>query len=208
MDGVLVDTKKIWSSIDKEFLKRKGIIYKDEYKLQVKGKDQREVVKLYKNIFKLKGKLNSLIKERNKIAYIQYKNKSRLTSSTCQTIKNLFRSGFKLVLASNAPMKLINIILQKFHLKKYFSLKISAQSFKRGKPAPDIYLAVAKQLRISPRNCLVIEDTFNGIKAAKRAGMYCIGILDTKYTKKEDLLKADLLVKSLKEITPEMIKRF
>ena len=180
MDGVLVNTKKIWSKVDKEFLKKREITYNDEYKSQVTGRDQKDVAKFYKSIFRLKDSVNLIIRERNKIAYKHYKNELQLMPYAFNTIKILHQAGFKLALASNASVKLINAVLKKFNLKKYFLIKMSGEFLKRGKPDPDIYLRTAKQLKIKPENCLVIEDSPNGVRSAKRAGMYCIGVLNTK----------------------------
>lgn len=205
MDGVLVDTEALWSKTEKEFFKRRGIDYKDELKKYVMGRSVKEVAKLYKNQFNLKASVDRIIKERLKIVHNLYKTELRPMLGALSLIKNLFESGYKLALASSSPMKLINIFLKKFKLNKYFSVQVSGFSLKKGKPAPDIYLVTSKKIKIEPQNCLVIEDAPSGILAAKRSGMWCIAVVDKRYTRKEDLAKADLIVETLEEINSEII---
>ena len=208
MDGVLVDTETLWSKTDKELLKRRGIEYNDGYKLEIMGRSPEKVAALFKSRFNLKEKPEEIKKERENIVYGFYKTKLKLIPNTLVLLKKLHKAGFTLALASSAPSKLINVVLKKFKLGKYFSVRVSGQFIKKGKPAPDIYLHTAKKLKAKPQNCLAIEDAPSGVKAAKKAGMYCIGFLDERYVKRKDLLeaKADLIVSDFKEINIKIIE--
>lgn len=121
------------------------------------------------------------------------------------------KGKYKLAVASSAPFTKINIVLRKLALAGTFDAVVSGENMHlKGKPAPDIFLAAAKKLKIEPRNFLVLEDAKNGVEAAKNAGMYCIGV-HNKFTfetvgKKQNLSKADWEVESLHEVIPLLDK--
>ena len=208
MDGVLVDTEPLWSRGDKEFFRKKGIKYNDEFKAEIMGKSQERNARFYKNKFNLKEPVRELMKDRIKIIHDLYKRRISAKPGALNLIKQLYKNNYVIALASNSSMKLINIALKRFDLDRYFSVKISGESVKRGKPAPDIYLAAARKIKVKPSECLVIEDTSSGISAAKKAGMFCVALFDKRYTKKETLKQADLMTESLREIKPEKIRHF
>ncbi len=205
MDGVLVDTESFWSEADREFLKRRGINYRDEFKAEVMGRSLEATANFYKNKFNLKESTDRITEERLKILRGLYKEKLSPMPGALTLITNLHKNGYILALASGSPIGLINTVLKKLDLGKYFSAKISGESVKKGKPAPEIYLTTAKKIKIKPLNCLVIEDAPSGVSAAKKAGMYCVAVFDKRYSKKEDVIKADLIVESLREINSETI---
>ena len=208
MDGVLVNTEPLWSRGDKEFFKKRGIKYNDEFKAEIIGKSQDRNAKFYKNKFNLKEPLSKIMEERLKIIHSLYKSKISTKPGASSLIKHLHKNNYIIALASNSSMKLINTTLKRFNLNKYFSAKTSGEEVKNGKPAPDIYLAAAKKIKVKPSECLVVEDTGSGISAAKKAGMFCVALLDKKYYKKKALNQADMIIESLKEINREKIKRF
>jgi len=206
MDGVLVDTEPLWSRGDKEFFKKRGIKYNDEFKAEIIGRPPKTVARFYKNKFNLKEPVSEIIRDRLEIIHNLYKSKISAKPGALNLIKQLYENNYIIALASNSSMKLINTTLKRFDLDRYFSFKISGEAVKKGKPAPDIYLAAAKKIKIKPLDCLVIEDTASGISAAKKANMFCIALFDKRYAKKETLRQADLIIKSLGEIKPEKIK--
>lgn len=106
-----------------------------------------------------------------------------------------------LCVASATHIDAIKMIVEKFDIKKYFAQLISGINVKERKPAPDVFLKVAELTNTNPRNCLVIEDSLAGLKAAKAAGMECIICPDT-FTKTpvSEFEGADLIVKNLEEI--------
>lgn len=89
-------------------------------------------------------------------------------------------------------------------LKKYFDIRVNGNDVKKSKPNPDLYLLAAEKLGVKPKECVVIEDSVTGIHAAKNAGMFCIAV-PNKYIKNGDFSKADIIVKSLKEIDLDLI---
>ena len=108
-------------------------------------------------------------------------------------LERLKESKIKLGLASSSPGKVIELILQKCEVDRYFETVVSGESVKQGKPAPDIFLLAAERLGVEPRQCVVIEDSAKGIAAAKAAGMKCIGYRNP-HSYQQDLSGADWIV--------------
>ena len=206
MDGVLVDTEPLWSRGDKEFFKKRGIKYNDEFKAEIIGKSQERNARFYKKKFNLKEPASEIMEDRLEIIHDLYKRRISAKPGALNLIKQLHKNNYIIALASNSSIRLINTALKRFSLDRYFSVKISGESVKRGKPAPDIYLVAARKIKVKPSECLVIEDTGSGISAAKKAGMFCIALFDKRYAKKETLKQADLIIESLKGVGPEKIK--
>jgi beta-phosphoglucomutase family hydrolase len=119
-------------------------------------------------------------------------------------IKELKSEGFKLAVGSSGPPENVELLISRLRIKSCFDTIITAAEVKKGKPEPDVFLIIAKNLNINPKNCLVIEDAPVGIQAAKRAGMISIALTTTHH--KEELLGAQLIIKDLTEITVGDIK--
>ena len=116
-------------------------------------------------------------------------------------IQRFQTAGWKQAMASSAPPENVATIAHVLHFNGTFEALISGADVQRGKPDPDIFLAAAQRLNVDPQHCLVIEDAAAGIEAAHRAGMKAIGVLNT-----HPQLEADLVIKSLQDLTWEMIE--
>jgi len=114
-------------------------------------------------------------------------------------------SELKLALGSSSPKKLINEVISNFDLGNYFKIVRSGENVENGKPAPDLFLKISEELEIKPENILVIEDSHNGVKAAKKAGMNCIGFSNNN-SGNQDLSIADLIIEDFSKLTLEQIK--
>ena len=115
-------------------------------------------------------------------------------------IEQFKAAGWKQAVASSAPAENVAAIAHALHFNGTFEALLSGTDVQRGKPDPDIFLAAAQRLNMDPRDCLVIEDASSGVEAAHRAGMKAIGVLTT-----HPQLEADVLVRSLQDLTWEMI---
>lgn len=102
-------------------------------------------------------------------------------------------------IASSSPKNMIEAVVEKFKLQEYFTYLVSGYEVKHSKPNPEIYLVTAKKLGIAPSDCVVIEDSKNGVNAAKNAGMTCIGFRNLN-SGKQDISRADTIVDSITEI--------
>jgi HAD superfamily hydrolase (TIGR01509 family) len=205
MDGVIIDSEPLWEKAERMLLTRRGLEYNPIYRDKILGLNQSDSGRLLKETFNLPETIEELIAERIEILLRLYKEELQLVPGVLTILEELKESGFLLALASSSPLKVINFVLDKFSLHGFFSFVVSGESIELGKPAPDIYLYAAKKLGVVPGECVVIEDSINGVKSAKSAGMVCIAVPDKRLNQKEFQI-ADLVVDRLDKINVFAIK--
>ena len=91
-----------------------------------------------------------------------------------QVVRRLHEEGYLLAVASSSPMHHIDQAVEELGLADSFAVKVSGENVQHPKPAPDTFLIAAEKLEVSPEDCLVVEDSTNGGKAAAAAGMECV----------------------------------
>ncbi len=136
--------------------------------------------------------------------YLGNFSKVHLKSGFFNFIKDLRDSGVLTALATSNAWWLVERDLDEFKIHEYFDVVTTGEEVDETKPAPDLFLEAAKKLDVEPENCVVIEDAPSGILAAKRAGMKAIAILNNG-TSAKDFPKADAVIESFEEITPELL---
>lgn len=119
-------------------------------------------------------------------------------------IENYYENGVKLVLASSASMTTIDMVFEKFDLAKYFIGKISGADLKESKPHPEIFLLAAEIANEPKENCMIIEDSTNGITAAHTAGIFCTAY-QSEHSSGQNYEKANLVISDFSEIEFEKI---
>ena len=205
MDGVIIDSEPLWEKAERILLARRGIDYNPTYRDKIVGLNQKDSGRLLKETFNLPETIEELLAERIEILLPLYEKELELVPGLITILKEVKESGFLLALASSSPYKVINFVLGKFSLNEFFSVVVSGESVEFGKPHPDIYLYTAKKLRVEPEECVVIEDSINGVNSAKSAGMLCIAIPDKRLNQKEFQI-AEMVVDRLDEISVRVIK--
>lgn len=198
LEGVVVDSEKIWDKAQTELLKRRNLTYqKDEIKVLLTGKSSRESISILKNYYQLEDKIDHLLLERKILVqkYIQKINFIQGFVKFYYTIK-----PYKKCIATSMEKELLEIVDQKLELTKLFKGNIFsiADVGYVSKPSPDLFLYAAKMMGSQVSNCLVFEDSPYGIQAAKRAGMKCIALTSTY--KKKTLEQADKIIDSFTEV--------
>jgi len=205
-EGVIVDTEPVWDKEQEIFLGRRGIEYKkDRIKHLLSGRSITDGVRILKHEYNLTGDEMVLSDER----YAIVKNLLKSDVSFIEGFMDfyeLIKHKYKTGIATSMDEELLNIIDKKLFLSDLFGGNIYTLKHVRykSKPCPDIFLYAAKELKSSPDNCIVIEDSPNGIDAARKAGMKCIG-LATTYSD-EKLRNANMIVKSFSEINIDQLK--
>ena len=116
-----------------------------------------------------------------------------------ELMTSLIRQGFKMALASSAPRENIKLVTQTLGINNYFQSIIAGRDVTEGKPSPQIFLLAAQKLAVKPENCIVIEDSVAGVRAAKRAGMHCLAVTNTH--PRHSLSEADLVVDTLAAVS-------
>jgi beta-phosphoglucomutase family hydrolase len=201
MDGVIIDSEPIHQECERRLFGLLRIeISEEEHNSLVGATDETMWSKLGK-LHHLPMSINDVIQLKKSI-YLEYI-KCETTIEPLPYVKeliiNLYEKGFQLALASSSPHEQIDYILKKFEIKRYFHAIISGEDVKAGKPHPEIFLKAAAVIGVTPNLCVVIEDSHNGVIAAKKAGMECIGF-NNPNSGNQDLSEADSIIYSFKEL--------
>jgi len=178
-----------------------------EFKLKIsKKKIIEKTGETARDFFAYVNKLNNtnfdvemLIERKMSLQRKIFRDKLRLFPYVKEFLRELKKNKVKIALASSSRMEKIEFVLNLLRLRGKFDVIVSADDVKKGKPNPEIFLKAAKRLRIKPKDCVVIEDSVHGVRAAKRAKMYCIGVTNT--FSRDKLKEADLVVESLREVS-------
>jgi len=202
IDGVVIHTAKMhYNAWKKVFLKYGKNFTFDEFKKTIDGMPRDKGAKFIFPEFS-KEKINIIYKEKQKyFNEILKKEKAKVFYDAVKLIKHLRKNKIKIVIASSSKNAVP--ILKKLNLYKLFDIDAKGAYVKKGKPHPDIFLKAAKKLKMKPENCVVFEDSLNGVVAAKRAGMKCIAINRDR----KSIKGADLIVKSFNNLKVNDIKK-
>ncbi|MGH4117231.1 HAD family hydrolase [Clostridium sp.] len=202
MDGVIIDSEPIHMKLENETYKKLGIDVTGNEHLSFVGSTSHYMWKTLRNKYKLSQTLEELI-EYDRNIYFKYLNSDEceiiLIEGVKELIEDLHENGVKLAIASSSPLNVIEAIVKKFQIEEYFEVFVTGDYVKKSKPEPDIFIFAAEKLRVSPENCVVIEDSHNGVLAAKKAGMKCVGI-NSDVEGRQDISMADLVINSFKEL--------
>ena len=202
LDGTLVDSMWMWRQIDIEFLGERGIALPEDLQQKIEGMSFRETAVYMQERFQLKETVEELMDIWNKMAFEKYKNEVPLKRGIQKFLEHLKENQIKMGIAtSNSPL-LVETVLKAQGIFEYFDSIHTANEVEKGKPAPDIYLLVAKDLGVEPEKCLIFEDIVQGIMAGKNAGMTTCAIYDD-YSKDDDENKratADYYIEDYEQI--------
>lgn len=186
LDGSLVDSMWIWKDIDIEYLGRYGYELPENLQACIEGMSFTETAIYIKSRFGIPDTIEQMKTDWNQMAWDKYEKEVLLKAGVDQLLDYCKDTGIKLGIATSNSRELVENIASVHGLKNYFESIITSCDVKKGKPAPDIYLAVAKELGVEPKNCLVFEDIVPGILAGKAAGMKVCGVADAYSVSKEN----------------------
>jgi beta-phosphoglucomutase len=207
MDGVIVDTEPVHYYAYQQHFKELDVLVPDEMYATFTGNSTKNVYQKLKEHFRLQHEVELLISRKREIFNDAFDNKEdlELLPDVENLIKNLHSNGIQLILASSAAKVTIERVFRRFGLHKYFTHTVSGEDFEFSKPHPAIFEHAAS-LSIAPKNqCIVIEDSTNGIKAAKAAGIYCVGYR-SENTMLQDISLADKIITNFSELDFEKVK--
>ena len=202
LDGSLVDSMWMWERIDIEYLGKFGIPMPKDLQRQIEGMSFSETAQYFKSHFHLPDSLEQIKEDWNRMAWDKYRHEVPLKPGAAAFLEQCRKDGVRLGIATSNSRELVETIAEVHGLREYFSCIMTACDVKKGKPAPDIYLAVAGALGVSPKNCLVFEDIVPGIMAGKNAGMEVCAVEDaySLSQKEKKQLLADYYIEDFRRI--------
>jgi HAD superfamily hydrolase (TIGR01509 family) len=209
MDGVIVDTEPVHSYAYFQHFAELNIDVSKDMFTSFMGNSTRNTFQKLKELFPIDGEVEDLIQRKRTLFNDAFDSKEDLylIEGVEKLIQDLHRNGIQLILASSAAKVTIDRVFKRFNLHQYFTHIVSGEDFPNSKPHPAIF-EYAASLSIAPKeNCVVIEDSTNGIRAAKAAGIFCIGY-NSENSKLQDLSLADVVVEHLDELSFERISKY
>jgi mannitol-1-/sugar-/sorbitol-6-/2-deoxyglucose-6-phosphatase len=211
MDGLLIDTEPVWRTAAREVLANLGIDLTEVDLLDTTGVRVDEMTAAF--LSRRPPSADPLAPSPAEVAaritdlVVDYVARAGEPMPGVPEAIALFeRSGLRLAIASSSPERLIDAVCARLQLD--IDIRCSALDEPRGKPAPDVYLAAARRLRLAPARCLAVEDSPAGVVAAKAAGMTCLAVPDPLLTGDPRYRRADLVLPSLTELDEQVLRRF
>jgi HAD superfamily hydrolase (TIGR01509 family) len=208
MDGVIIDSEPLHQYAYHKMFNDINIKVSAQLYESFTGKSTINICKQLCDLFKLTEKPETLVSiKRKHFEYIFENDKSfNLIDGVLDLIKDYHTNGLTLVLGSSASMSGIERVFNRFDLNQYFKAKLSGADLKASKPHPEIFIKAAEASNFKAEECIVIEDSTNGIKAANAAGIFSVGF-DSVHSKNQDYSKANLVIKDFKEISYKNIEK-
>ncbi len=177
MDGLLIDSEPLWRQAEMQILNNLGLKLTDDMCKQTMGLRLDEMVEYWYDRFPWNSDLpkatimddvaKRILQEVTRLVTLH----GQALPGADSLVRKLNGRGCVLAVASSSPFSLIHCVLSKLNLLDCFSVLCSAQDMEFGKPHPAVYLAAAKELKRHPENCIAFEDSLNGVKSAREAGM-------------------------------------
>jgi HAD superfamily hydrolase (TIGR01509 family) len=208
MDGVIVDTEPVHHYAFNQHFKELDIEVSPEMYASFTGNSTKNVFEKLTATFNLKHKIDVLINRKRDLFNEAFDKKEDLflLDGVLDLIQELHKNGMQLVLASSSAKVTIDRIFTRFDLHRYFSHIVSGEDFPKSKPDPAIFVHAAFLSNTNVKNCIVIEDSTNGIKAAKTAGIFCVGY-DSPNSKFQDYSQSDFVISNFSELSFEIINK-
>lgn len=202
LDGTLVDSMWMWESIDVEFLAIFGLEITNDLQKAIEGMSFSETAIYFKERFQIPWEVSEIKAKWNEMAMEKYTNEVPLKEGALRFLTYLKQHEIPMGIATSNSKELVQAVLKAHHIEQYFSSVTTGCEVKAGKPAPDIYLKVADDLKVDPNHCLVFEDVPAGIKAGKAAGMKVCAVADpfSLTMLEEKKLLADYFIESFGEL--------
>ena len=205
LDGVLLDSEQFWDEVREQLVKERGGRWRDQAHTEMMGMSSVEWSRYMHDELGVSDPPEEISKEVVRRLAEVYRERLPLIEGAVEAVERL-AAHWPLGLASSSNRELIDLVLELSGLARFFHVTVSSEEVQRGKPAPDVYLEAARGLGVPPENCAAVEDSRNGIRAAKAAGMRVIAIPNPHFPPGEEALAlADVTLGSLAELTPSTV---
>ncbi len=207
LDGVLLDSEQVWNQAKEELVHERGGTWRDEAPHDMMGMSSLEWSAYLHDELGVDldpGAISDAV-----VARLEeiYRERLPLLEGAAEAVERL-AERWPLGLASSSNREIIDLFLELSGLGRFFQVTLSSEEVARGKPYPDVYLEAARRLGADPAACVAVEDSSNGIKAARAAGIAVIALPNPHYPPgEEELSGAEVQIGSLHELTPELVER-
>jgi HAD superfamily hydrolase (TIGR01509 family) len=203
MDGVIVDSEQVWDDVRESYVREVGGTYTDSATRDMMGMSSVEWSRYMAEKLGVPGtpeEINAAIVQR---MLERYGEAPPLIPGAVEAVRRC-AERWPLAVASSSNPELIEVVLDVAGLHDVIPVVVSSEEVARGKPAPDVYLEAARRLGVDPKLCVAVEDSHNGIRSAKAAGMLVVAVPNPHYPPDDEALAlADVVVASIGELQVE-----
>ena len=205
LDGVLIDSEQVWNEAREQLVRDIGGTWHEGATTDMMGMSSKEWSRYMHDRLGVPLEPAAINDEVVRRVIAIYEQGLPLLPHAVETVREL-ASRWPLGLASSSNRPIIDLVLERSGLAPCFAVVVSSEEVERGKPAPDVYFAVARGLGVDPKDCVAIEDSTNGIKSAVAAGMRTIAVPNPHFPPADDALAmAAVVVPSLADVTPRLV---
>jgi HAD superfamily hydrolase (TIGR01509 family) len=206
LDGVLVDSEAVWDEVRRRFTEENGGHWHSGAQRDMMGMSSVEWSRYVRDRLGVQMEPQQISEAVANAVAEDYRERLPLLPGALESVRAL-AAEWPLGLASSSNRHVINLVLELAGIADDFQATVSSEEVGAGKPAPDVYLEAAKRLGLAPSDCAAIEDSTNGLRSARAAGMAVIAVPNRDFPPDPDALElADVVLDSLTELTPEVIR--
>jgi HAD superfamily hydrolase (TIGR01509 family) len=206
LDGVLLDSEQVWDEVREQLVKERGGRWHERAQAEMMGMSSVEWSRYMHDELGVPEPPEEISAEVVRRLEDRYRRELPLIDGAREAVGRL-AARWPLGLASSSNRELIDLVLELSGLAPFFRVTVSSEEVPRGKPAPDVYLEAARGLGVPPARCAAVEDSRNGIRSAKAAGMKVIAIPNPHFPPGQDSLAlAEVTLGSLAELTPSSVE--
>ena len=189
MDGLMIDSERLYFAAEREMAAAFGREIRDEQLWPLMGRKPIESLRLLRGILGIETSPEELLEWRNRLM-LEKMGRDLGAMPGLFEILAAFHGRLKLAVATGAQREFLDIALDSLRIRKYFDVLQTADGLERGKPDPEIYCIACRRLDLPPGECVVLEDARNGVLAGKAAGCRVIAV-PNDYTRGQDFSEAD-----------------
>jgi HAD superfamily hydrolase (TIGR01509 family) len=205
LDGVLIESEQVWDEAREQLVRERGGTWDDRATTDMMGMSSTEwssYMHDHLGVPMTPAEINDDVARR---VAAEYEGHLPLLPQAVETVREL-GERWRLGVASSSNRPIIDLVLDRMGVRDCFAVVVSSEEVPNGKPAPDVYLAVARELGVDPKDCVAVEDSTNGIKSAVAAGMRTIAVPNRQFRPDDEVLRtAAVVVSSLAEVTVDLV---
>ena len=206
LDGVIVDSEHVWDAAREVLARERGGHWHENAQTDMMGMSSTEWSRYMHDVIGLKDPPEEISAAVVSRLEATYREELPLIDGAPEAIARL-AERWPLAVASSSNRPIINLVLELSGLDRFFRVIVSSEEVQHGKPSPDVYLEVALRLGVDPEHAVAVEDSHNGILAAKAGGMRVVAIPNRRYQPGEGALaEADVVLEDISELTPEAVE--
>jgi HAD superfamily hydrolase (TIGR01509 family) len=197
LDGLLIDTERVFTAAARRLLARRGLELEDAFMVSIMGVPGRVALPRFRDRYQLPDALDALADEYKRDFFAALRGGSApLMPGAVELLDRLERRGVPKAIATSSSREYVDTVFGPHGLLGRFAFVLTCDDVTHGKPHPEVYQRAAERFGLAPAAVLVLEDSVNGLRAAKAAGARCV-VVPHEQTPREELVGADAIVPSL-----------